>query len=219
MAGSWWWVIKSVSNPEIFSLQDGKSLRSLNGHNLSVYDVAFSPDGSKIASCSGEWKERKPGRVIIHDALDGTTLAQFDNHTHAVRSLAFTPDGSQLSSLSQDGVLKIYEVRGLRESATLKNGLDARPLACSSDGKFLAVGLQNGNINLWNRERREIARRLQGTDDVFSLAFSRDGSLLFAADGNEFVQIWKLSAGENSLARSVESWLPRSSQAKPQEKP
>jgi WD40 repeat protein len=198
---------QSATGPELFALKDGQSLRSLSGHGLSVYDVAFSPDGTKIASCSGEWTERKPGRVMIHDAVDGSKLAQFDDHTHAVRSLAFTPDGSSLCCLSQDGVLKVYEVQGLRESATLKNGLDARPIGSSSDGVRIAVGLQNGNINLWNRERREIERRLKGTDDLFSLAVSRDGSLLFAADGNEFVQIWKLSEGANSSAQIIESWL------------
>jgi WD40 repeat protein len=122
-------------------------------------------------------------------------------------------------------VLQIYEVAGLRESSTFKNGLDARPLASSPDGELIAVGLQNGNINVWNRERREIVRRLKGTEDLFSLAYSPDGSLLFAADGNESVTIWRLSAGENTLARTVESWIPPSAPAEtpaetqPQETP
>ncbi len=200
---------KNAVEPEVFSLSDGKLEHVLAGHDLSQYSVVFSPDGTKIASASGEWTERKPGRVIVHDAVDGTKLAQFDNHTHAVRSLTFTPDGSKLCSLSQDGVLTLYEIDGLRESLTLKNGLDCRPIASSPDGREIAVGLQNGNINLWNLERREIERRLKGTDDVFSLEFSRDGSLLFAADGNEFVQIWQLSQGENTLAHTVQSWLTR----------
>jgi WD40 repeat protein len=200
---------KSNQGPDVFSLADGMFQQKLAGHDLSVYAVAFSPDGTKIASTSGEWTERKPGRVMIHDAVDGAKLAQFDNHTHAVRSLVFTPDGSKLCSLSQDGILQIYEVQGLRESITLKNGLDSRPLASSPDGSRIAVGLQNGNINLWNLERREIERRLKGTDDLFSLEFSKDGSLLFAADGNDFVQIWQLSEGENTLARTMKTWLNR----------
>lgn len=200
---------KTAQGLEVFSLADGMSQRKLSGHDLSVYAIAFSPDGAKIASASGEWTERKPGRVMMHDVYDSTKLAQFDNHTHAVRSLVFTPDGSKLCSLSQDGILQIYEVEGLRESITLKNGLDSRPLASSPDGRRIAVGLQNGNINLWNLERREIERRLKGTDDLFSLQFSRDGSLMFAADGNEFVQIWQLSEGENTLAHTLKTSLDR----------
>ena len=200
---------KNGAATEVFAIPNADKVRPLGGHDLSVYSIVFSPDGTKIASASGEWTERKPGRVIIHDAADGTELARFDNHTHAVRSLTFTPDGSKLCSLSQDGVLTLYEMNGLRESLTLKNGLDSRPLASSPDGLRIACGLQNGNINLWNLERREIERRLKGTDDLFSLEFSRDGSLLFAADGNEFVQIWQLSHGENTLAHTVQSWLTR----------
>ncbi len=206
---------------DVFSLPEGKQLRRLSDHGLPVYDVAFSPDGTKLASCSGRWTERTPGRVVIHDAVDGTKLAQFDNHTHAVRSLTFTPDGSRLCSLSQDGILQLYDLNGLRESLTFRNGLAARPVACSADGKFLAAGLQTGNINIWNFERREIERRLGGTDDVFAVAFSRDGSLLFAADGNEFVEIWKLSEGKNSLTQTVQSCLnrPASAEKPPKETP
>jgi WD40 repeat protein len=197
------------SSVHIYSLPEGKKVQEITGHNLPVYDVAFSPDGTKVASSSGEWTERKPGRVMLHGALDGSKLAQFDDHTHAVRSLTFTPDGSRLFSLSQDGVLKAYKVAGLRESVSLKNGLDARPVASTADGGRVAVGLQNGNINVWDLQRREIEHRLQGTDDLFALEFSRDGSLLFGADGNEFVQIWKLSQGENTLAQTLHSWLSR----------
>lgn len=213
------------SSVNVYSLPDEKKTWSSTDHELPVYDVAFSPDGTQLATCSGEWTERKPGRVVIYEAKRGEKRAQFDNHTHAVRSLSFTPEGSQLASLSQDGVLKLYNMRGLRESLTLRNGLDARPLACAPDGKLVAVGLQNGNINLWDVPREKIARRFQGTDDVFALEFSRDGSLLFAADGNAFVQIWKLSEGEKTLAQTVSSWIPSSSSPKdaaetnPQEMP
>lgn len=207
-----------------YSLPEGKETWVAEDHDLPVYDLAFSPNGDQLATCSGEWTERKPGRVVIYDPAMGGKLAQFDDHTHAVRSLAFSPDGSQLGSLSQDGVLKLYNMRGLRESLTLRNGLDARPLACSSDGKFVAVGLQNGNINVWDLKREKIIRRLQGVDDVFAVAFSRDGSLLLAADGNEFVQMWKLSERENSLAQTVLSWKfqsspPASAEKNPQETP
>ena len=207
---------KPPQKPEVFSLTDApqnllKNALILEGHELSVYGIAFSPDGTKIASCSGEWTERKPGRVLIHEASTGSKLAQFDDHTHAVRSLVFAADGSKLFSLSQDGVLKIYEMSGLRESATLKNGLDSRAVAATAGGRQVAVGLQNGNVNLWNLERRAIEHRLEGTDDLFSLRFSPDGSLLFGADGNSFVQIWKLSEGP--LAAMVESWLHRPASA------
>lgn len=192
----------------LHSLPEGTKQKELAGHDLPVYDLVFSPDGDRLASCSGEWTERKPGRVVIHDASDGEKLAQFDDHSHAVRSLDVAESGSRLYSISQDGVLKVYDMQGLRESRTFQNGLAARPLAISPAGKRVAVGLQNGNINLWNLETREIEHRFQGTDDLFAVEFSRDGSLLVAADGNEFVQIWKLSDDENSLARTVPSWIP-----------
>ena len=55
------WATRRTPALDVFSLPDGKELRRLSDHGLPVYDVMFSPDGSKLASCSGQWTERNAG--------------------------------------------------------------------------------------------------------------------------------------------------------------
>ena len=63
-----------------------------HGHTDWVYDVAWSPDGKRIASTS------KDKTVQIWDAADGKELVHFDAHVHSVVAISFSPDGKILAT-------------------------------------------------------------------------------------------------------------------------
>ena len=52
--------------------------------------VAFSPEGKRLASGSGD------STVRVWDATSGQELATFRGHTGHVWSVAFSPDGKRL---------------------------------------------------------------------------------------------------------------------------
>ena len=78
-------------------------LRTLKAHTDGVNSVAFSPDGSRLAS--GGWNQT----IKVWDAASGQELRTLKGHTDQVLSVAFSPDGSRLVSASQDKTIKVWD--------------------------------------------------------------------------------------------------------------
>lgn len=199
-------------------------LRALAGHNGRVNSVAWSPDGTRLASGSDD------GAVCVWDPASGLVVAVLTGHDGGVSSVAWSPDSIRLASGGDDGVIRIWDpARGLELAALaghggrpmmvrLLNGTErvwrpgpeaaakspagggVRALAWSPDGDRLASGGGDGSVRVWDpSSRREVARRHNDRDDtgVWSLAWSPDSTKL-AADDRGSVVVWDWSTGSES---------------------
>jgi hypothetical protein len=95
-----------------------KSRFALAGHDGLVWSAAFSPDGSRIVTASGDKTAR------IWDAASGREIAVLLGHDGGVTSAVFSPDGSRIVTASQDNTARIWDahletmsVKGLFEEA------------------------------------------------------------------------------------------------------
>ena len=68
-----------------------------------MISVAFSPDGTRIASGSSD------KTVRVWDAATGQPVGQpLTGHTDAVTSVAFSPDGTRIASGSDDSTVRLW---------------------------------------------------------------------------------------------------------------
>ena len=71
---------------------------------INVHSAAFSPDGSRIVTASGDNTAR------IWDAASAKEIAVLRGHDSDVRSAAFSPDGLRVFTASDDETARIWDV-------------------------------------------------------------------------------------------------------------
>ena len=155
-------------------------------HDLPVNSIAFNPDGSLLASGSGD----NVVRLWIPDTE--TLQATLHGHTASVLSVAFSSDGLLLASGSADGTVRLWNPHTEALQATL-HGHTASVLsvAFSSDGSLLASGSADGTVRLWNLVTETLQATLEAhMDSVLGVAFSSDGLLLASASADGLVGLW-----------------------------
>jgi WD40 repeat protein/DNA-binding winged helix-turn-helix (wHTH) protein len=86
---------------DVWDSTTGRHVATLAG-STGVVDLAFSSDGSRLATASHD------GSVRIWDPSSGEQLLVLRGHDATVTSVAFSPDGSRLASVGVDGTVRIW---------------------------------------------------------------------------------------------------------------
>ncbi len=116
-----------------------------------VYCLAFSPDGSILAS-GGEDRSLKLWNLETLRQGAGKPISPyrtFTGHGGTVRSVAFSRNGD-LASGGADRTVRLWDLETGAQRATLKGHTEAvLALAFSQDGKTLASASWDRTVRLW----------------------------------------------------------------------
>ncbi|TME06407.1 MAG: hypothetical protein E6I80_13860 [Chloroflexi bacterium] len=83
----------------------GTTLVTYTGHLSQVATVAWSPDGTRLASASAGLEKT----VQIWDVTSGATIYTYRSHTLGVNAVAWSPDGQYIASASLDGTVRVWQ--------------------------------------------------------------------------------------------------------------
>ena len=175
-----------------FKLQEISPHRiaTLDEHTDRVYAVAFSPDGTTLASRSADKTAR------VWNVETGETIATLEGHTREVRSVAFSPDGTTLASGSFREV-RLWNVVTKETIATPAVYSWVWSIAFSPDGTILAY-TDWSQVRLWDVAMRHDIGFLQGhTSIISSITFSPDGTILASGSDDRTVKLWDIATGAN----------------------
>jgi WD40 repeat protein len=77
---------------------------TLSGHQDTVGSIAWSRDGSKLATASDDQT------VKVWDAETGRELFTLRGHQASVTGIAWSPNGQHLASVGSDNVAQVYVI-------------------------------------------------------------------------------------------------------------
>jgi WD40 repeat protein len=175
-------------------------LFSLSGHEARVNDVAFNPDGTRLATAGEDntarlWDATTGQELLL---LSGHTERSYDWSHNGINDLAFSPDGGRLATAGVDGQAKVWNVESGEELLSLAGHPDDRGITSvdyGPDGKLLATGTDKPSVvKVWDAETGEELFTLPGyeTNRIWAIAISPDGNHLAITNNTGGLDVWQL---------------------------
>ncbi|MEI7849027.1 MAG: WD40 repeat domain-containing protein, partial [Chloroflexota bacterium] len=191
----------------ILRAADGEMVRSIPAHSEQVQSVAFSPDGSLLASSSMEsvkvWK-------VSDESLqrDSPSLSLGQSYSLPggwVPKVIFSHDGKYLAASSANGKVRVWQTSSEKVVAELpvpNLAGDREVIDFSLDGSYLAIG-EMSQIDLWRySEPKPFVSLPTGDAKIITLRISPDGTLLVCGLTDGAIQFWQIPKGE--LIRTIQ---------------
>jgi WD40 repeat protein len=199
----------------IWNAATGALVMELSGHSGAVTSVAYSPDGSLLASASED------GSVKIWNAANGSLARTISLPGCIVQSVAWSPSGAAVAAGSWGTAdapwshnVSVWNPSTGAYQYNLSNSVNPiNAVAWSPDGSAIAVGhngegdyspiagapsglpVQNFNVTLWTVATKTAQYLGQHTNSVSSVAFSADGKLLASSSIDGSVKVWNATTG------------------------
>jgi WD40 repeat protein len=172
----------------------GKTVRVCRSNTRDAWAVAFSPDGTRLASAG--WN----GNLVLWETATGKQLAEMDDHTFfwsTHPAVAFSADGKSVRACGENCPLHVCSAAGANaRDIPLPEHHRSRP-TFSADGSLLVASGSEGVLRVMEAATGKELLRLRGqAGDLKAAAFSHDGRYLATTGGRKELSLWELATAE-----------------------
>jgi len=188
-----------------WAMRNAPRLTQMSFHGQRIKALAFSPDGTKIATGSDEEEVR------IWSAETGEELAAGPLHG-SVRWIQFSPDGGGLVAVNDFGAARILQASNgealspplqladvPREALYAVRDIFAPRASFSPDGKFLLGAWGSKSARIWDARNGTNLFALRHPEVLVNGEFSTDGRYLVTCCRDPLARIWDVATGKRAV--------------------
>ena len=158
-------------------------------HDDSVVDIAFSPDGTRLATASRDTTAK------LWDGQTGEPIATM-KHSGDVNTVVFSPDGMRIATASDDNTAQLWDGNTGELIAIMEHDDDVHDVIFSPDGTRIATASDDNKAQLWDGQTGEPIATMKHSGDVNTVVFSPDGMRIATASDDNTAQLWDGNTGE-----------------------
>lgn len=174
---------------KIWNRSTGKLLHTLKHGGVYVHSVAFSPDGTQLATASDD----PSGFVQLWNAADGQHVKMFSGHDDAALSVAFSKDGQRLLTASYDQTARLWNVAEGKELRAFRGHTWwVWQATFSPDEQRIVTVSQDGTAIVWSVDGVSRSPAFTGhRGPVYCATFAADGQSVATGGFDHRVLVWK----------------------------
>jgi WD40 repeat protein len=169
----------------------GTLLSTYRGHASGVLALAWSPDGTQIASSSDD------SIVQVWQVATGQTLSTYGKHFAAVYAVAWLPDKTSVVSGSADKTVQVWQAAtGQLLSIYEGHSSGVLAVAVSPDEVHVASSSADSTVQIWEATTGQLVFTYRGhSNAVNTVAWSADGTFIASGSDDDTVQVWEAATG------------------------
>jgi WD40 repeat protein len=167
-------------------------------HHKEVLAIAWSPDGSRLATASSDCSSR------VWDAASGKAMAGPLLHGGSINAVAWSPDGKRIATASEDRCARVWDaLTGEPITPLLVHGDAVRAAAWSPNGIFLATASEDGTARVWHAvSGQAVGDPFVHLDGVRAVAWSPGGVRIATASYDGTAGVWDVARQTRVLTLS-----------------